>query len=72
MALYIHQQRDWPNLKWNQDDVSSLLTSIRHQRGRLIGRMEAPGFNLRAEAPAIPWGLNIYFANSAIRRTYIA
>jgi Fic family protein len=47
---YIHQLKKWPQFQWNQADLADLLGSVRHQQGRLIGRMEGLGFNLRAEA----------------------
>src|SRR5215470_4482689 len=47
---YIHELADWPNFRWSQDKVAERLVSVRHQQGRLLGRMEALGFPLRAEA----------------------
>jgi Fic family protein len=47
---YIHDQRDWPQFRWNPEKVAKLLASVRHQQGRLIGHMEALGFPLRQEA----------------------
>lgn len=49
-ARYIHERPDWPNFHWNQDVLASTLANVRHQQGRLIGRMEALGFPLRQEA----------------------
>lgn len=48
--MYIHQQRDWPHFHWSLDRLSEPLASVRHKQGRLIGHMEALGFNLRQEA----------------------
>ncbi len=50
MSIYIYEQPDWPNFRWDQDKLSTLLASVRHQQGRLIGRMESLGFHLREEA----------------------
>ena len=50
MATYIHELADWPSLTWNQEKLSELLAAVRHRQGRLIGRMESLGFNLRREA----------------------
>ena len=47
---YIHQNPDWPNLRWNSAKLLPLLADIRHRQGRLLGRMEGLGFRLRAEA----------------------
>jgi len=47
---YIHEQEDWPRFRWSEQMVGGPLAAVRHRQGRLIGRMEALGFNLRAEA----------------------
>jgi len=47
---YIHQNPDWPNLRWNNAKLLPLLADVRHRQGRLLGRMEGLGFRLRAEA----------------------
>ncbi|MFN8180406.1 MAG: Fic family protein [Bacteroidia bacterium] len=48
--MYIYEQRDWPNFTWNKEEILSLLSTISHRQGRLIGRMESLGFDLQAEA----------------------
>lgn len=48
--MYIHEQAAWPNFKWNTDALAERLATIRHEQGRLIGRMESLGFQLRKEA----------------------
>lgn len=50
MAIYIHQLPHWPGFTWNHELVSPLLAEIRNRQGRLLGRMEALGFSLQAEA----------------------
>jgi Fic family protein len=50
MAIYIHQNRHWPNFKWDSDDIVNLLSEARNLQGRLQGKMEALGFELRNEA----------------------
>jgi Fic family protein len=47
---YIHELPDWPRLRWNGDALAAPLAAVRHRQGRLIGHMEALGFNLRQEA----------------------
>jgi len=47
---YIHQNLDWPNLRWDNSKLLPLLADVRHRQGRLLGRMEGLGFRLRAEA----------------------
>lgn len=48
--LYIHQLADWPEFQWDQEQLLNLLAQVRHEQGRLIGRVEALGFALRSEA----------------------
>jgi Fic family protein len=48
--MYIHQRKDWPEFKWDQPRLAPLLAEVRHWQGRLLGRMEALGFQLREEA----------------------
>ena len=50
MAHYIHELPDWPEFRWNHERLGGLLASVRHRQGRLLGRMEALGFPLKAEA----------------------
>jgi Fic family protein len=50
MVKYIHQAKGWPELRWNRDRLAQSLSTVRHRQGRLIGRMESLGFQLRAEA----------------------
>ncbi len=48
--MYIYELSDWPNFRWDQEDLSATLAAVRHRQGRLIGRMEGLGFRLREEA----------------------
>lgn len=48
--MYIHEHKDWPEFQWNQAKLAGLLAEVRHRQGRLLGRMEAMGFQLREEA----------------------
>jgi Fic family protein len=48
--MYIHELHDWPRFDWNRERLAEPLAAVRHRQGRLIGRMEALGFNLRQEA----------------------
>ena len=48
--MYIHERDGWPNLTWNEAKLSPLLAEVRHLQGRLLGRMELLGFDLREEA----------------------
>ena len=50
MEYYIHQKENWPNFTWKSDEFVNLLSEARNLQGRLIGRMESLGFDLRNEA----------------------
>ncbi|TCU68390.1 Fic family protein [Bradyrhizobium sp. R2.2-H] len=50
MTSYIHELPDWPKFLWNPANIAGQLAAVRHRQGRLLGRMEALGFDLRAEA----------------------
>lgn len=41
--MYIYQQQVWPEFRWDIDRVYPLLVEVRHNQGRLLGRMEALG-----------------------------
>ena len=45
-----HELSDWPEYRWNRDRLAEPLAAISRQHGRLIGHMEALGFQLRQEA----------------------
>ncbi len=50
MTTYIHELEGWPSFRWSSQDLIEQLAAVRHRQGRLLGRMEALGFELRAEA----------------------
>jgi len=50
MTKYIHQHKNWPHFSWNTEDLLFALGKVRNQQGRLVGKMEALGFELRTEA----------------------
>ena len=47
---YIHLQKKWPEFTWDQDQLTPLLERVHLKQGRLIGKMEGLGFDLRDEA----------------------
>ena len=47
---YIHQSENWPNFVWKSGEIINLLSEARNLQGRLIGKMESLGFDLRNEA----------------------
>ncbi|MDR3507365.1 MAG: Fic family protein [Caulobacteraceae bacterium] len=50
MPTYIHELKDWPRFRWSHERIADPLAAVSRRQGRLIGRMEALGFPLRAEA----------------------
>lgn len=50
MTRFIHQSDDWPNFTWQAEHLIALLGEARNLQGRLLGRMESLGFDLRNEA----------------------
>src|ERR1700730_11122902 len=47
--MYIHELQDWPRFDWNRERLGEPLAAVRHRQGRLMGHLEALGFNLRQE-----------------------
>ena len=50
MELYIHQKDNWPVFTWRSEEFINQLSEARNLQGRLIGKMESLGFDLRNEA----------------------
>jgi Fic family protein len=50
MSSYIHERPDWPRFRWERERLTQRLADLRHEQGRLMGRMQALGFDLRQEA----------------------
>jgi len=50
MKAFIHQKDNWPEFTWNSNTFLDLLSEARNLQGRLIGKMETLGFDLRNEA----------------------
>lgn len=50
MIFYIHQKDNWPDFSWRSEDILNQLSEARNLQGRLIGKMESLGFELRNEA----------------------
>jgi Fic family protein len=47
---YIHELPGWPELTWDSEALAGPLGAVRHKQGKHLGRMQALGFDLRAEA----------------------
>ena len=50
MTRYNHQLKNWPQFYWQNDELINLLGQVRNLQGKLVGKMEALGFDLRKEA----------------------
>ena len=48
--MWIYQRQGWPNVIWDDRTISIKLSAVRHLQGRLLGRMEALGFQVSLEA----------------------
>src|ERR1035441_5646605 len=48
--MYIHQLPDWPRFDWSRERLAQPRADVRYRQGRMIGHMEALGFELRQEA----------------------
>lgn len=48
--LYIHEQPEWPRLRWRTGSLADGLAAVRYKQGHLVGRMQSLGFELRQEA----------------------
>ena len=50
MSVYIYQQADWPHFTWDHALLLPLLGKVRNRQGKIVGKMESLGFDLRNEA----------------------
>src|SRR6186713_1191468 len=48
--MYVWQRQNWPNLIWDSGRLAALLGKVSREQGRLLGRMQHMGFDLRREA----------------------
>ena len=48
--MYLYNNQNWPIFEWNSEKHLPLLSYVRNQQGKLIGKMGAFGFELRNEA----------------------
>ena len=47
---FIHELPEWPKFDWKVAQLTTLIGEVRHRQGRLLGRMENLGFDLRNES----------------------
>lgn len=50
MKIYIYENEFWPNFTWNDQELIELLGKVRNLQGRIVGKMESLGFNLKQQA----------------------
>jgi Fic family protein len=48
--MYLWEKPDWPDFEWDEKSLARSLAHVLREQGRLLGKMEALGFNLRSEA----------------------
>jgi Fic family protein len=48
--MYVWEQSDWPNWRFDAGALSTLLARVRHEQGCLLGKMGGLGFALREQA----------------------
>ena len=48
--MWVHEHQNWPDFTWDAGGLASKLADIRHRQGRLLGKMEGLGFELKREA----------------------
>ena len=47
---YIYKNEDWPRFTWNAERLVSHLSATRYEQGRLLGKMQDLGHQLKMEA----------------------
>jgi Fic family protein len=48
--MYLWEKPDWPGFSWDEKALSALLAQVSREQGRLLGKMDGLGFDLRNEA----------------------
>lgn len=48
--MYIWEKADWPAFTWDERSLAKTLANVSREQGRLLGKMEGLGFDLRSEA----------------------
>lgn len=48
--MYIHEQKNWPDFIWNNDELFDIITKVSFKQGTLLGKMQSLGFDFRQEA----------------------
>lgn len=48
--MYIWKRKNWPAFTWDERSLAKTLATVSREQGRLLGKMEGLGFDLRSEA----------------------
>jgi Fic family protein len=48
--MYLWGKSDWPTCNWDERSLARALAHVSREQGRLLGKMEGIGFDLRSEA----------------------
>ena len=48
--MWVYEHQNWPDFTWDATKLASKLADIRYRQGRLLGKMEGLGFELKREA----------------------
>ena len=48
--MFLHRRENWTEFTWDNSRILNKLANLRNLQGRLLGRMESLGFELREEA----------------------
>src|SRR5579863_9333005 len=48
--MSIWELKNWPDLTWDRGHLATSLAQVSREQGRLLGRMQSLGFDLRREA----------------------
>ena len=52
--MWIYEKDNWNQFSWNIEKITTKLSSIRYQQGKLFGRMEELLFHFRRQCRT-PW-----------------
>jgi Fic family protein len=48
--MYLHQLANWPEFTWDYHQLATKLGEVRYKQGKILGQMNAAGFDLKEEA----------------------
>ncbi len=48
--MYIYEQPEWPDFRWDSEQLLKPLSEVRLAQGKLLGQMQMLGFSLKNEA----------------------